>query len=405
MKPFVHPYLLLACLTVLGFGESLMSQTAEPTKAVRAAEKLAEELQYADAIRLLELAMIDGDTSEALIFDLAGYYKKIGNLRMATSLCKPLVDKPRPRPWHLLEVSAMLVDQGRIRDAEPYLARFEEMKPEDTRASALRDYAKSRKAIARRYPNARLDTFLHNTSSDDNFPVLHEGRVYWSSDRPGSRKTSGWTGRAMVGLYEAPIEPESGGYGAAERTDARFNRGTSNTASACLSADGQRLYFTMNSESPNRHGNYTMELFYAERKGDTWRSAERIETQFAEVNCLHPAVSDDGRWLYFAADAHESRGGLDLYRMAVLEGGQFGRPETLGATVNTERHDGFPVAARDGKLYFASRATSASGASTSSRRTSAPTGPGPSRSTSASPSTARPTKPTGSRYAPGWPSW
>ena len=98
-----------------------------------------------------------------------------------------------------------------------------------------------------------------------------------------------------------------------------------------------------------------MQLFYATRKGGEWKNAERISSQQDQPNCLHPTLSADGKWLYYAADAADSQGGLDLYRMAVKSDGTWGRPDNLGNTVNTERHDGFPVAAKGGKLYFASQ--------------------------------------------------
>ena len=332
-----------------GFGESLQAQS----KALDEAENLAKDHEYAEAVRILELAMIEGDTSEVLTLTLADYYKKTGNLRMATALCKPLVDKDRPRPWHLLEVATMLVDQGRITDAEPYLVRFEELKPEDPRAGRLRERAMKRRSLNSLYPGARLDTFLHNTLADDGFPFRIDSQVYWSSDRAGSKKTSGWTGRAMVGLYETTSEPEHG-YGPPMRVDAKFNKGVTNTASPWVSQSGDTLLFTANAEDPNRRGELNMQLFYAIKKGGEWKNAQRIPSQQDQPNCLHPTLSADGKWLYYAADAADSKGGLDLYRMEVKGDGTWGRPDNLGSTVNTERHDGFPVAATDGKLYFAS---------------------------------------------------
>ena len=348
---------VLACAWCFGVSP-LAAQEAttppEPTKAVREAAKLAERNQYAEAVRLLELAMVEGDTSEVLLTDLAGYYRKTGNLRMATALCKPLVDKPRPRPWHLLEVATMLVDQGRFGDAEPYLQRFEELKPLDGRADALRRRARERVRIQASYPGARLDTFLHNTHADDGFPVVHDATLYWSSDRDGSKRTSGWTGRPMVGIYEAPIGAEEP-YGPADRTAGRFNRGTANVASPCLAPGGDTLYYTANAERPNRRGELNMQLYYAVRRGDEWRDPTRIASQPDQASCLHPSLSPDGRWLYFAADASDSRGGLDLYRMRRERDGTWGRPDNLGSTVNSDRNDGFPVAGTDGKLYFASQ--------------------------------------------------
>ncbi len=340
----------LSVLLFASFGESLLAQS----KALKDAEALAEDHQYAEAVRVLELAMIEGDTAEVLLLTLADYYKKTGNLRMATALCKPLVDKDRPRPWHLLEVATMLVDQGRVTDAEPYLLRFEELKPEDDRAARLRERARKRTSLNSLFPNARLDTFLHNTLADDGFPFRRDSQIYWSSDREGSKKTSGWTGRAMVGLYESSFEPEHG-YGAPNRIDAKFNKGVTNTASPWLSKSGDTLLFTANAEDANRNGELNMQLFFATQKGGEWKNAERIPTQQDQPSCLHPTLSADGRWLYYAADAADSKGGLDLYRMAVNKDGTWGRPDNLGSVVNTERHDGFPVAAIDGKLYFASQ--------------------------------------------------
>ena len=341
--------LMVACLLFVGFGASCLAQT----KAVKEAARLAGNRQYAEAVRLLELAMVEGDTSEALLLDLAGYYKKTGNLRMATALCKPLVDKDRPRPWHLLEVSTMLIDQGRFTDAEPYLRRFEELKPEDRRAAKLRRRIEERLAIRNLYPAARLDTFLHNTGADDGFPFLAEDRIYWSSDREGSRKQSGWTGRAMVGLYYADVAPEHG-YGPPQRVDAKFNRGTQNVASPWIGADG-RLYYTANATEPNRQGDLNMQLYVAEATAGGWSDGERIAAQPSQAMCLHPTVSADGRYLYYASDAGDSRGGLDLYRMTLQADGTYGEPDNLGSNVNTERHDAFPVAAQDGALYFVSQ--------------------------------------------------
>ncbi len=333
--------------------------TAAQSKVQREAADMADKRQYVDAVRTLELAMLDGDTSETLLFDLAEYYRKVGNLRMATSLWKPLVDKAQPRPWHLLEVSSMLIEQGRFTDAEPYLRRFEELKPKDPRAERLREKARAHRTIVPRYPNARLDTFVHNTPADDGFPVVDEGgRIMWSAERAGAKRTSGWTGRPMVGLYTAKEElGEPGNFGPAKRIDESFNRGRRNVASPCLSANGDTLYFSSNAEELNNAGEHNMQLFYAGRRAEDGNIGRpyRVPHQPSNANCLHPCLSADGRWLYYAADAGDSEGGLDLYRIAVRPDGSWGQPQNLGNTVNTERHDAFPVAAKDGSLYFASK--------------------------------------------------
>lgn len=363
----------LTFVVAVCFGVSpLLAQwTGESTGAVKDAAKLASELEYAEAVRLLELALVEGDTSEQLRVDLSEYYKKIGDLRKATALSKPLVDKERPRPWHLLQVAGMLVDQGRLSEAEPYLRRFEELKPEDNRAERLRERGRLRTTVRPLYPGARLDSFVHNTLADDNFPYLRRDSagipdaLLWSSDRRYKSSESGWTGRAMVGLYGMPLGGDPSAAAAPpQRLAGRFNRGSVNVASSWLTPSGDTLFYTANAPELNKHHELNMQLYYVTRRrggeagelglGD-WRDPTLIPTQPSDPSCLHPTLSADGRWLYYAADDTDSRGGLDLYRIEVRNDGTWGRPEHLGATVNTDRHDAFPVAAADGALYFASQ--------------------------------------------------
>ena len=323
---------------------------------MREAERLAERRRYAEAVRTLELAMIAGDSSETLLRDLAGYYRKVGDLRRATGLLKPLADRARPRPWHLLEVAGMLVDQGKFTEAEGYLARFEELKPKDPRADRLRRRAAERLSIVHLYPGARLDTFAHNTAADDNFPHLTpDGSLLWASDRAGDgKRLSGWTGRAMVALYCA-VPDETGGWQAPQRLPLRRNAGRVNVASPWM--HGDTLYFSANGEAVDRAGDLPMQLYASARDGEDGGFAPgvRIGSQSAGALNLHPAVSPDGQWLYFASTAPSGFGGLDLYVCRRRADGGWGRPDNLGSAVNTERHDGFPVAAADGRLYFASQ--------------------------------------------------
>ena len=366
---------LALALAVCGLGAGPLAAQqwdGEPSPAVEKASRLAGELQYAEAVRLLELALLEGDTSEQLRSDLAGYYQLTGDLRKATALTKPLADRDRPRPWHLLQIAGMLVDQGRLTEAEEYLRRFEGLKPEDPRAERLRERGRRRADVRPLYPGARLDTFPHNTLADDGFPFVRRDSagvpdaLYWASDRRYGRSASGWTGRAMVGLYAVPLggDPAAGAAATPQRLEGRFNRGAVNVASPWLTPSGDTLFYSSNARQLNRDHELNMQLYYVVRRRDgeaggpdlgDWRDPVRLPTQPPDPSCVHPTLSADGRWLYYAADAADSRGGLDLYRVERRRDGSWGRPRNLGGTVNTDRHDAFPVAARDGALYFASQ--------------------------------------------------
>ena len=67
----------------------------------------------------------------------------------------------------------------------------------------------------------------------------------------------------------------------------------------------------------------------------------------------HPALSEDGKWLFFASDMPGGFGGADLYVSQVAEDGTIGPPKNLGPEINTAANDMFP-SFTNGVLYFAS---------------------------------------------------
>lgn len=67
----------------------------------------------------------------------------------------------------------------------------------------------------------------------------------------------------------------------------------------------------------------------------------------------HPALSEDGKWLFFASDMPGGSGGTDLYVLSIADDGTMGSPQNLGPKVNTIGDEMFPYF-RNGMLYFSS---------------------------------------------------
>lgn len=69
----------------------------------------------------------------------------------------------------------------------------------------------------------------------------------------------------------------------------------------------------------------------------------------------YPALSADGNTLYFSSSREGGFGGMDLYSCSWDEAsGEWGYPQNLGATVNTEGSEIYPSFSPDGKLAFSS---------------------------------------------------
>ena len=117
-----------------------------------------------------------------------------------------------------------------------------------------------------------------------------------------------------------------------------------------VSPDGQRIVW---GSTDREGGSGGWDLWQATLKDGRWQDAQPLAFN-SKLNDFDPMFSSDGRWLYFFSNRNGGQGGDDLYRVAVQASG-FGKPENLGAGVNSQGDEWAPTPSLDGKsLLFAS---------------------------------------------------
>ena len=116
-----------------------------------------------------------------------------------------------------------------------------------------------------------------------------------------------------------------------------------------FSADGKTMYFT---QWYTRKGKQIMEIVEAE-KLDTWKATNVLPFNSKNYSCAYPALSEDGKIMYFASDMPGGFGGMDLY-ISHKRGNSWGEPVNLGSEINTIQNEIYPRVLSDGKLWFSS---------------------------------------------------
>jgi hypothetical protein len=69
---------------------------------------------------------------------------------------------------------------------------------------------------------------------------------------------------------------------------------------------------------------------------------------------MHPAISKDGKRLFFASDMPGSYGQYDIYVADIHRDGSLGDAKNLGEKVNTRKNELYPQLLDDQLLFFAS---------------------------------------------------
>jgi len=128
----------------------------------------------------------------------------------------------------------------------------------------------------------------------------------------------------------------------------RYNEGAQT-----ISPDGKYLFFT-GCNRPDGLGR--CDIYVSHKVGDAWGEPYNIG---APVNSEYwesqPAISPDGRTLYFISNRPGGFGGYDIWKSTITDDGKWGAATNLGPEINTAGDENTPFIHVDGKtLYFSS---------------------------------------------------
>lgn len=122
----------------------------------------------------------------------------------------------------------------------------------------------------------------------------------------------------------------------------------------CFSSDLKRMYFTDNNYAKRGNdGTRNLSIFYTDAtdKGE-WSEPIAFIHNNNDYSVGHPSLSADGSTLYFASNMPGGFGGTDIYKSARDVNGNWGKPENLGSTINTEGDEMFPFYHSEKQLMF-----------------------------------------------------
>jgi len=195
-----------------------------------------------------------------------------------------------------------------------------------------------------------------NTAALEFAPVYyHHGLVYVSSDsRQGKMDKS--INEKTFDLKYADLGPKSKlskPNPFSLKVNTRYHEG-----SLSFSPDMNKMYFTRSNVKNGvpikaRDGIVKLKIYEATKGKEDWEKFKELPFNSDQFSCIHPTVSRDGQYMYFASDRPEGEGGMDLYYVKRI-GDRWSEPVNLGPEINTPGQEVFPYIHPTGKLFFSS---------------------------------------------------
>ncbi|RDC58526.1 hypothetical protein DU508_00550 [Pedobacter chinensis] len=133
----------------------------------------------------------------------------------------------------------------------------------------------------------------------------------------------------------------------------KINTTQYNEGAQTISPDGKYLFFT----GCNRpEGLGRCDIYVSHREGKDWGEPYNIGKPVnSEYWESQPAISPDGRTLYFISNRPGGFGGYDIWKSTITDDAKWGPAINLGSEINTPYDENTPFIHADGKtLYFSS---------------------------------------------------
>lgn len=335
------------------------SNVERTTRRADAAMAIGEYQEAASLYRraYLQTAPRERASRGALAYKMGEAYRSFGNVGRALAAYKNAERFGVADSLVLRKQGDMLRYAGNYKGAEEKYKAYLEKNPEDV--LALAGYRSSQKAPAIRETGSaytvKLDKNFSSSRADycPAFSDRNGSAVYFSSTRNSGTggQMSGITGTKSGDIY-CLKKDEKGHWKSPEAAEGELNSEWDEGA-ACFTEDGNTMYFTVCRSDPQYPR--MAEIWTSTRNDAKWGKPQALKiTADTLSSYAHPALSPDGKWLYFVSDMPGGYGGYDLWRASVVGGHGIGVVENLGPEINTPGNEMFPAFRPSGELYFSS---------------------------------------------------
>jgi len=337
-------YILLNMILLFVTGIA-MSQS----KLVKKGDKSFKNLAFVEALENYQSAFAKDASDPKLKLKIADSYRMLNNPEQAEKWYAE-ADESAFKPIDKLHYAEALSSNGNYEEAKKWYQEYQKERGKDERAEVKIASIENQQIYFKNSSLTSVQEVDFNSTASDFSPAFYDGKLVFPSARDGKERTYEWDKSKYLELF---VKDDNGVSKFLDEFNTKYHEGP-----LVFFDDNKKVIFTRNNYAKNKarkssDGINKLKLYYSEKTQGGWSDVESLPFNSDEYSVGHPAISEDGKTLYFASDMPGSIGGTDIFK-SEYTGGQWQKPINLGEGINTEGNEMFPYLLNDHELYFAS---------------------------------------------------
>ena len=344
--------LILIILTFTFLATSLSAQ-----RGLRRADELFEKKYYVKAAEEYHRLARRNATNAHIITRLADSHRLLNDYEEAEKWYARAVALDGVQPEALFHYAHTLLFNNKFDESMQWMRNYLRLNPSDKRAQNQVNSEQELRELMNNPRDFSVIPLEGNSPYNDFAPAFHgQNQIVFVSgrqDNKPSRQRNTRDHTPLLKLYTAQV---TGNRLANIMEFAPEIKENVHMGPVSFSPDGREIFFTRNVHlKPSRWESHVnrLQIFRARWDGRQWTDIEPLPFNSTRYSVGHPALSPDGRVLYFISDMPGGFGQTDIYRVERTYYG-WTVPENLGAGINTAGREMFPFVHKDGTLYFSS---------------------------------------------------
>jgi outer membrane protein OmpA-like peptidoglycan-associated protein len=324
-------------------------------KKLQKADSLFNKQEYIDAIKIYKSCIDNGNQNPVILEKIANAYYNNASYIEANTWYTKLYDKsPKMKGEYHYRYAQTLKSVGLLDQSKAQLELYRNASPNEIRAKNSLHSSSTESDFL--FSNIKNLNF--NTRSSDYGSVLKGDTLIFSSainhfsDNGKYKRTN----QAFSSLFKT-IRQKDGNYSKSKLFSKKVYS-IFHESKPVFTNDGKTMYYTQNQfveKSNHKLSNGGFKIYRSTFQDGKWKNNKLVSFgENSDINCAHPALSPDGKYIYFSSNMSGAVGSSDLYRALINTDGTFGKAEHLGNEVNTEGRETFPFITQNNILIFAS---------------------------------------------------